>query len=176
MKIIRIVSLASLGLLALTAAHAQKSGPGKTAPAPQLQTWMSPEVADAWKQGYKGSGVTVTVVDDFRSNQGLYEPSHGSAPDIAGKGIANPLATILSAAMMLRYSLNQPEAADRIESAVSAVLSAGLRTGDIWSAGAGTFARCCASVGIGSVAAVAGTSTRRAMLHSEGAPFLSARR
>ena len=52
------------------------------------------------------------------SNKGLYEPSHGSAPDIAGKDIANPLATILSAAMMLRYSLNQPEAADRIESAV----------------------------------------------------------
>jgi 3-isopropylmalate dehydrogenase len=52
------------------------------------------------------------------SNQGLYEPSHGSAPDIAGKGVANPLATILSAAMMLRFSLNQPEAADRIESAV----------------------------------------------------------
>jgi 3-isopropylmalate dehydrogenase len=67
--------------------------------------------------------------------QGLYEPSHGSAPDIAGKGVANPLATILSAAMMLRYSLNQPEAADRIESAVRAVLSAGLRTGDIWSEG-----------------------------------------
>ena len=56
------------------------------------------------------------------SNQGLYEPSHGSAPDIAGKGIANPLATILSAAMMLRFSLNQPEAADRIESAVKKVL------------------------------------------------------
>ncbi|MDP4301623.1 3-isopropylmalate dehydrogenase [Leptothrix discophora] len=68
-------------------------------------------------------------------NQGLYEPSHGSAPDIAGQGVANPLATILSAAMMLRYSLNQPEAADRIESAVSAVLSTGLRTGDIWSEG-----------------------------------------
>ncbi len=68
-------------------------------------------------------------------NQGLYEPSHGSAPDIAGQGVANPLATILSAAMMLRYSLNQTEAADRIESAVSAVLSAGLRTGDIWSEG-----------------------------------------
>lgn len=68
-------------------------------------------------------------------NQGLYEPSHGSAPDIAGKGVANPLATILSAAMMLRYSLNQPEAADRIEAAVDAVLSAGLRTGDIWSEG-----------------------------------------
>lgn len=72
MKTIRLVALATIGLLALSAAHAQKSGPSKTAPAPQLQTWMSPEVADAWKQGYKGSGVTVTVVDDFRSNQGLY--------------------------------------------------------------------------------------------------------
>jgi 3-isopropylmalate dehydrogenase len=69
------------------------------------------------------------------SNQGLYEPSHGSAPDIAGKGVANPLATILSAAMMLRFSLNQTEAADRIESAVRSVLSAGLRTADIWSEG-----------------------------------------
>jgi 3-isopropylmalate dehydrogenase len=69
------------------------------------------------------------------NNKGLYEPSHGSAPDIAGKGIANPLATILSAAMMLRFSLNQAAAADRIESAVQAVLSAGLRTGDIWSVG-----------------------------------------
>ncbi len=68
-------------------------------------------------------------------NQGLYEPSHGSAPDIAGKGIANPLATILSAAMMLRFSLNQPEAADRIESAVKRVLASGLRTADIHSAG-----------------------------------------
>jgi len=69
------------------------------------------------------------------SNQGLYEPSHGSAPDIAGQGVANPLATILSAAMMLRFSLNQPEAADRIESAVQQVLASGLRTGDIWSEG-----------------------------------------
>jgi 3-isopropylmalate dehydrogenase len=68
------------------------------------------------------------------SNQGLYEPSHGSAPDIAGKGIANPLATILSAAMMLRFSLNQPEAALRIEAAVKTVLSQGLRTADIYSA------------------------------------------
>ena len=67
--------------------------------------------------------------------QGLYEPSHGSAPDIAGKGVANPLATILSAAMMLRFSLNQPEAADRIESAVKAVLAQGLRTPDIYSEG-----------------------------------------
>ncbi len=67
--------------------------------------------------------------------QGLYEPSHGSAPDIAGKGIANPLATILSAAMMLRFSLNQPEAADRIEAAVQKVLAQGLRTGDIYSEG-----------------------------------------
>ena len=69
------------------------------------------------------------------NNQGLYEPSHGSAPDIAGKGIANPLATILSAAMMLRFSLNQAQAADRIESAVKSVLASGLRTVDIWSEG-----------------------------------------
>jgi len=68
-------------------------------------------------------------------NQGLYEPSHGSAPDIAGKGVANPLATILSAAMMLRFSLNKPEAAARIEKAVDAVLSQGLRTPDIYSEG-----------------------------------------
>jgi 3-isopropylmalate dehydrogenase len=68
-----------------------------------------------------------------KSGKGLYEPSHGSAPDIAGKGVANPLATILSVAMMLRYTLNQTAAADRIESAVKAVLSAGLRTADIWS-------------------------------------------
>lgn len=68
-------------------------------------------------------------------NQGLYEPSHGSAPDIAGQGIANPLATILSAAMMLRFSLGQPEAADRIERAVGKVLEQGLRTADIWSEG-----------------------------------------
>jgi 3-isopropylmalate dehydrogenase len=68
-------------------------------------------------------------------NQGLYEPSHGSAPDIAGQGIANPLATILSAAMMLRYSLNRAEQADRIEAAVRKVLGQGLRTADIWSEG-----------------------------------------
>ena len=68
-------------------------------------------------------------------NQGLYEPSHGSAPDIAGKGIANPLATILSAAMMLRFSLNQAQAADRIEVAVKQVLAQGLRTADIYSLG-----------------------------------------
>jgi 3-isopropylmalate dehydrogenase len=68
-------------------------------------------------------------------NQGLYEPSHGSAPDIAGQGVANPLATILSAAMMLRFSLNQAEAADRIEAAVQKVLAQGLRTPDIYSEG-----------------------------------------
>ena len=67
--------------------------------------------------------------------QGLYEPSHGSAPDIAGKGVANPLATILSAAMMLRFSLNQGEAAARIEAAVQKVLAQGLRTPDIHSEG-----------------------------------------
>lgn len=65
------------------------------------------------------------------NNKGLYEPSHGSAPDIAGKGIANPLATILSAAMMLRYSLGKAEQADRIERAVKHVLAQGYRTGDI---------------------------------------------
>ena len=69
------------------------------------------------------------------SRQGLYEPSHGSAPDIAGKGIANPLATILSAAMMLRFSLDQSQAADRIESSVKDVLASGLRTADIHSEG-----------------------------------------
>jgi 3-isopropylmalate dehydrogenase len=69
------------------------------------------------------------------SNQGLYEPSHGSAPDIAGKGIANPLATILSAAMMLRFSLGQAESALRIEAAVKAVLAKGLRTADIYGKG-----------------------------------------
>jgi len=62
---------------------------------------------------------------------GLYEPIHGSAPDIAGKGVANPLATILSAAMLLRYSLNQPAAADRVEKAVRKVLAKGFRTADI---------------------------------------------
>ena len=70
-----------------------------------------------------------------KNNKGLYEPSHGSAPDIAGKGIANPLATILSAAMMLRYSLGMPEQADTIEAAVQKVLSQGLRTDDIYTAG-----------------------------------------
>ena len=69
------------------------------------------------------------------NNKGLYEPSHGSAPDIAGQGVANPLATILSLAMMLRFTLQQPAAAVRIEAAVNAVLSDGLRTGDIFSPG-----------------------------------------
>ncbi|BFM15365.1 3-isopropylmalate dehydrogenase [Maricurvus nonylphenolicus] len=68
-------------------------------------------------------------------NQGFYEPSHGSAPDIAGQNIANPLATIMSAAMMLRYSLGAGAAADRVEAAVSNVLDQGLRTGDIMSEG-----------------------------------------
>ncbi|MET0026677.1 MAG: 3-isopropylmalate dehydrogenase [Candidatus Thiodiazotropha sp.] len=67
--------------------------------------------------------------------KGMYEPIHGSAPDIAGKGIANPLATILSVAMMLRYSLDEPEMASRIEKAVEQVLNDGLRTPDILSEG-----------------------------------------
>ncbi|MEH6823136.1 MAG: 3-isopropylmalate dehydrogenase [Motiliproteus sp.] len=69
------------------------------------------------------------------SGQGMYEPCHGSAPDIAGQGIANPLATILSAAMLLRYSFGEAEAADLIEQAVSRVLDQGLRTADIYSEG-----------------------------------------
>jgi 3-isopropylmalate dehydrogenase len=68
-------------------------------------------------------------------NKGLYEPIHGSAPDIAGKGVANPLATILSAAMMLRHTFNQDAAAERIDAAVKAVLAQGLRTGDIYETG-----------------------------------------
>jgi 3-isopropylmalate dehydrogenase len=67
--------------------------------------------------------------------KGLYEPIHGTAPDIAGKDLANPLATILSAAMMLRYSLRQTEAAARIENAVTKVLQSGLRTADIHTPG-----------------------------------------
>ncbi|MDA1118132.1 MAG: 3-isopropylmalate dehydrogenase [Proteobacteria bacterium] len=67
--------------------------------------------------------------------KGLYEPIHGAAPDIAGKGVANPLATIISAAMMLRYSLQRATEADRVEAAVRKVLQAGLRTGDIYTAG-----------------------------------------
>ncbi len=69
------------------------------------------------------------------NNKGMYEPCHGSAPDIAGKGIANPLATILSVSMMLRYSFGQVAAADAIEQAVSQVLDQGLLSGDIQSAG-----------------------------------------
>jgi 3-isopropylmalate dehydrogenase len=69
------------------------------------------------------------------NSKGLYEPSHGSAPDIAGKGIANPLATILSAAMMLKFSLNKVEQAGRIEAAVKKVLAQGLRTTDIYEQG-----------------------------------------
>ena len=66
---------------------------------------------------------------------GLYEPVHGTAPDIAGKGLANPIAAILSAAMLLRYSLDRGADADRIEAAVLAVLEEGYRTRDIQSAG-----------------------------------------
>jgi len=70
-----------------------------------------------------------------KNSKGMYEPIHGSAPDIAGKNIANPLATILSVAMMLRYSLNDAANADRIEAAVNTVLDQGLRTADIYSDG-----------------------------------------
>ncbi len=70
-----------------------------------------------------------------RDSYGMYEPIHGSAPDIAGQGMANPLATILSVAMMLRHSLGEPALADRIETAVGQVLDQGMRTPDIWTEG-----------------------------------------
>ena len=66
------------------------------------------------------------------TGKGLYEPSHGSAPDIAGKNLANPLATVLSTAMMLRYTFNRADAADRVEAAVRKVLQQGFRTADIF--------------------------------------------
>jgi 3-isopropylmalate dehydrogenase len=69
------------------------------------------------------------------NNKGMYEPIHGSAPDIAGKDIANPLATILSVAMMYRYTFADMATADRIETAVKKVIAKGFRTGDIWTEG-----------------------------------------
>jgi 3-isopropylmalate dehydrogenase len=70
-----------------------------------------------------------------KNGKGMYEPIHGSAPDISGKGIANPIATILSVAMMLRHSFNDAENADRVEKAVIQSLDAGYRTADIYSEG-----------------------------------------
>ena len=79
------------------------------------------------------------------NNKGLYEPSHGSAPDIAGQDIANPLATILSVAMMLRYTFNNEEGATRIENAVKKVLAQGCRTVDIYTEG--TLKTSCSAMG-----------------------------
>ncbi len=75
-------------------------------------------------------------VDQYGRRKALYEPVHGSAPDIAGKGIANPLGSILSVAMMLRMTLDRPEDADLLEKAVAAALAAGARTADIAEQGA----------------------------------------
>jgi 3-isopropylmalate dehydrogenase len=75
-------------------------------------------------------------VDRFGRRKALYEPVHGSAPDIAGKGIANPLGSILSVAMLLRLTLNRPEDADLLEQAVQTALASGARTADIAEAGA----------------------------------------
>jgi len=86
------------------------------------------------------------------NNKGMYEPSHGSAPDIAGKNIANPLATILSAAMMMRYTFNREETAQRIEGAVKKVLANGLRTADIYVEG--TKKALCSEMGDAVVAAL----------------------
>src|SRR5512137_2628377 len=87
-----------------------------------------------------------------KANKGLYEPSHGSAPDIAGKDIANPLATILSVAMMLRYTFADEANAQRIEKAVRKVLQQGIRTGDIWQDGMQKVG--CAAMGAAVVAAL----------------------
>lgn len=86
------------------------------------------------------------------NNKGMYEPSHGSAPDIAGKDVANPLATILSAAMMLRYTFNDEENAQRIENAVKKALAQGFRTADIWTEGTNKVG--CAAMGDAVVAAL----------------------
>jgi 3-isopropylmalate dehydrogenase len=85
-------------------------------------------------------------------NKGMYEPSHGSAPDIAGKDIANPLATILSAAMMLRYTFSDEANAQRIENAVKKALAQGYRTADIWTEGTNKIG--CAAMGDAVVAAL----------------------
>ncbi len=81
----------------------------------------------------KGGSIEASKEESRRF--GMYEPSGGTAPDIAGKGIANPIAQILSVAMMLRHSLNEPTAAEAIDAAVRKVIASGLRTGDIWSEG-----------------------------------------
>ena len=86
------------------------------------------------------------------NNKGMYEPSHGSAPDIAGKDVANPLATILSAAMMLRYTFNEEVNAQRIENAVKKALAQGYRTADIWTEGTNKIG--CAAMGDAVVAAL----------------------
>lgn len=86
------------------------------------------------------------------NNKGMYEPSHGSAPDIAGKNIANPLATILSVAMMLRYTFNDEANATRVENAVKKALAAGYRTADIWTEG--THKVTCSAMGAAVVAAL----------------------
>ncbi len=85
-------------------------------------------------------------------NKGMYEPSHGSAPDIAGKDVANPLATILSAAMMLRYTFNDEANAQRVENAVKKALAQGYRTADIWTEGTNKVG--CAAMGDAVVAAL----------------------
>ena len=86
------------------------------------------------------------------NNKGMYEPSHGSAPDIAGKDLANPLATILSVAMMLRYTFADETSATRIENAVKQALAQGYRTGDIYTAGTNRVG--CAAMGDAVVAAL----------------------
>ena len=96
--------------------------PGSLGLLPSASLAGAPSVADA-------------LSPDFKPTHGLYEPIHGSAPDIAGKGIANPLAAILSFAMALRFSFGDAAAAQRLEAAVASVLASGARTADLADAG-----------------------------------------
>ncbi|MCI7185198.1 MAG: isocitrate/isopropylmalate family dehydrogenase, partial [Mitsuokella jalaludinii] len=82
-----------------------------------------------------GGSIGMMPSASIGTSTSLYEPIHGSAPDIAGKGIANPMGTILSAAMLLRYSLHEEEAAKAIEAAVDKALADGYRTPDLWKEG-----------------------------------------
>ena len=88
-----------------------------------------------WAQAPAVAPGIYTCTDAQGRRKALYEPVHGSAPDIAGKGVANPLATILSAAMMLRYTFNDEANASRVENAVKKALAQGYRTADIWTDG-----------------------------------------
>ena len=92
---------------------------------------MRPQAGRRGRTGWESSRPSASLCKNGESTFGLYEPSGGSAPDIAGQGIANPIAQILSMSMMLRYSCHETAAADAVDAAVRAVIAAGYRTGDL---------------------------------------------